>query len=897
MARTLALAFAAALGGAAPQDASRHPVVAGFDRFHADGADPAEGGRLLLAELSCVSCHRAEDTSLAPKRGPILTDAGSRLRAEWLRAWLADPHRVKPGTTMPDPGLAKDEVEPLVHFLMSLRAARPLPRLAGGAGKGKELFHRAGCAACHAPLDAADLKADRAIVPLGDPAAKYRSPAALAQFLLDPLRWRPSGRMPRMNLTPAEAVSVANHLAGHVVRPADSPADTVPDLAWECFEGNWSKLPDFDRLNPVAAGTTSKFDLGLAKRKDHVGLRFTGYVEVPRDGVYTFSTSSDDGSRLLIGSFLVVDNDGVHGTTEVSGSIELKKGKHAITVEWFEAAGGEELQVRYEGPGIGKGPIPAAALSRSRSGREPPRVEAEEPFDVDPARASKGRELFSARRCDACHEIDGKEKPLPAKPLAALDGAGGCLAGAPGSPRYSLSARQVGAIRAALRTPAPASTPAGRVNAAMAALNCYACHERGGRGGPGPARNALFHTAEETMGDEGRLPPGLDGVGAKLTRAALQSVLQDGVKVRPYMSARMPVFGPAAAGPLAEAFEEADRPGESGPLPMERDLIANGRLLVGTKGMSCTSCHTFRNYKAQGVQAMDLLQMPLRLRRDWFDRYMVDPAALRPGTRMPTFWPEGKSVRKDILGGDTEKQLQALWRYLAEGNGAQLPQGLTAKEIVLAPGDEPILYRNFIQGAGPRAIAVGYPERVNLAFDGNQMRLALLWQGDFIDAGKHWMDRGSGFQGPYGENIRSLPEGPPFARLADAGVPWPKETGRKAGYDFEGYELDAKRRPAFLYSFGGVQVRDHFEPAPPASFRRTLSFEAKEAPADLWVRAAAGRAIERMADGSFRLDGALTLRIEGAGAPVVRKSGSTCELLVPVPFSGGRARVVQHYAW
>ncbi|MFN3484700.1 MAG: hypothetical protein ACK44W_04365, partial [Planctomycetota bacterium] len=60
------------------------------------------------------------------------------------------------------------------------------------------------------------------------------------------------------------------------------------------------------------------------------------------------------------------------------------------------------------------------------------------------------------------------------------------------------------------------------------------------------------------------------------------------------------------------------------------------------------------------------------------------------------------------------------------------------------PQDEAIIYRNFIQGAGPRAIAVGYPEHAHLAFDANHMRLALLWRGDFIDASKHWVDRGPG---------------------------------------------------------------------------------------------------------------------------------------------------------
>ena len=49
--------------------------------------------------------------------------------------------------------------------------------------------------------------------------------------------------------------------------------------------------------------------------------------------------------------------------------------------------------------------------------------------------------------------------------------------------------------------------------------------------------------------------------------------------------------------------------------------------------------------------------------------------------------------------------------------------------IPLMPTSEAIIYRNFIQGAGSRAIGVGFPEHANLAFDANEIRLAMIWQG------------------------------------------------------------------------------------------------------------------------------------------------------------------------
>ena len=73
---------------------------------------------------------------------------------------------------------------------------------------------------------------------------------------------------------------------------------------------------------------------------------------------------------------------------------------------------------------------------------------------------------------------------------------------------------------------------------------------------------------------------------------------------------------------------------------------------------------------------MDLTQVARRLQPPWFRRYLLDPAALRPGTRMPMFWPDGEATLKTILGGDTERQIESLWQYLSEGENAPPPDGV-----------------------------------------------------------------------------------------------------------------------------------------------------------------------------------------------------------------------------
>ncbi|MBU0616882.1 MAG: family 20 glycosylhydrolase, partial [Planctomycetes bacterium] len=149
----------------------------------------------------------------------------------------------------------------------------------------------------------------------------------------------------------------------HPIEPVQV-SNATPGLACAYYEGSFQKLPDFDELDTVAESTVETFGLDARKRDDNFALTFTGYIEAPADGTYTFCLSSDDGSRLLIGSEVVIDNDGLHAAGEKSGQVILKAGKHPIRVEFFQAGGGRALEVSYEGPSVTKQVIPASALWR-----------------------------------------------------------------------------------------------------------------------------------------------------------------------------------------------------------------------------------------------------------------------------------------------------------------------------------------------------------------------------------------------------------------------------------------------------------------------------------------------------------------------------------------------------
>lgn len=642
---------------------SAEPLVVGFNRFHA-ATPAADGGRLLYNELGCAGCHGGE-TGLPARRGPDLTTVTTRARAEWLEAFLAEPAKMRPGTTMPHfAGRSATEAGDIVHYLGTLKPktpARPKVIRHMDALRGRDLFHSRGCVACHEPrpdfVPAEGSPAGKAVaatsVPLPDLKAKYVL-GTLAEFVRDPLKARPDGRMPKVPLEEQDTVDIASYL------------------------------------------------LGLA--------------------------GSD--------------------------------------------------------------------------GEEHPKLAAWTP---DRTRADRGRAAVQSLNCVACHDLPGLTRVQT--PIVKLDN--GCLAEnpPPAAVRYALSTAQRRALAAHVGQSNLSLTSQQRAGLSLQALNCTACHERDSRGGPETARLPYF-TGDHNLGDTGRLPPPLTGIGGKLTLSWLEQALKGSVTLRPYLQTRMPVYG-ESVGNLATLLAESDVHQES-KLPIG-DVEAGRKLLGAQGGVNCITCHRWGERASLGIQGPDLSNLAKRLRPDWLRGYLINPASYRPGTLMPSFWPEGKSSNADVLGGDTDRQIASILAFARDGKG--LPEGfpsLTTKEFELVPRERPIVLRTFFEAVGTHAIVVGFPAGFHLAYDGQAGRPVLAWKGRFFDAYGTWFSRFAPFEKPLGESV----------------VTWPASAAPASTIRCDGYRLDEAGVPTFLLSIDGVPVEDRFE-ATAQGLRRTLSWKAE----------------------------------------------------------------------
>jgi len=139
-------------------------------------------------------------------------------------------------------------------------------------------------------------------------------------------------------------------------------------LRYQYFEGSWDRLPDFERLEESGSGITPSIDISKRSQDNHFGFVFEGFILIQEKGVYTFYTDSDDGSQLFIGDDLIVDNDGLHSMTEVSGSVALAAGYHPMRVTYFEKNGGNQLNVYFESVKIQKRFIPDNLLFHRKYG-------------------------------------------------------------------------------------------------------------------------------------------------------------------------------------------------------------------------------------------------------------------------------------------------------------------------------------------------------------------------------------------------------------------------------------------------------------------------------------------------------------------------------------------------
>ena len=524
-------------------------------------------------------------------------------------------------------------------------------------------------------------------------------------------------------------------------------------------------------------------------------------------------------------------------------------------------------------------------------------------------KVAAGKKYFEQFNCASCHEMPG----MKAKPSLAFDNlrpGKGCLSVQPkGMPRFHLSTAQRETIGKALKGIGKPLRDQARIQQTMVAFNCIACHTRDVAGGVSDVMFKHFGTDEEGLGNPARIPPTLDGVGVKLKPEWLRKVLFDAETVRPYMHTRMPQFGEENLKYLPMLLEKADRLQKvEFPEPKRDDrrkYREGGHLLVGDKGLNCVACHNFNGNPSPGLKGLDLLTSFERLQPSWFAHFMRNPQKFRPGIVMPNYWPGGEAVRKDVLKGNPNEQLLALWHYFSLGRSARDPSGIRAEGTGLKVTNRTRVYRGRSRVAGYRGIAVGFPDGVNYAFNAENGTLSALWSGEFVNVS--WGGQGSGNFNPRVRPIE-LAQDVTFYRLDKDDAPWPLRPvmdkdnpvnpnplyPRNLGYQFKGYQLDEEGVPTFMYRTGDVAVEDRVNRVAANQLNRLerrLRFDAPKAET-VYLRALTGKV--RPLEPTQFATGAVKMWVPEDSA-LLRGEGDTRELVLKLKLPKGKSDVEIRY--
>jgi mono/diheme cytochrome c family protein len=281
------------------------------------------------------------------------------------------------------------------------------------------------------------------------------------------------------------------------------------------------------------------------------------------------------------------------------------------------------------------------------------------------ATIGRGQELVQTVGCLNCHSAAKLENKFNAPGLAKLaKEAKGCLAEKRDekskAPDFAFNAKEREALLAFVKTDFASlsrHSPLEFASRETRLLNCNACH-----------------------GQIDLVPP-LEGLGGKLKPEwAAEFIGGAPFKVRAdlhpkggwWVTARMPAFK-SRAKLLAEAMAMQQGYAPKTPVegPIDQEAAQIGHKMIGKdNGLSCLPCHGVNDLPALDVFESEGINLGLtsaRLLKPYFFRWLRNPAAIDPQTKMPAYFEDGKSALTDYYDGDGEKQINALYQYIRAG--------------------------------------------------------------------------------------------------------------------------------------------------------------------------------------------------------------------------------------
>lgn len=604
----------------------------------------------LIKSAGCYGCHRIEGWDHLRKPAPSLKRVKGKLSRDWMVKWVSNPKSFNDAARMPSSffqsnvegneeyiGHQKAEVNAIVDYILQgSEDYSPNVRMgSGNADRGKQIFGTVGCLACHQVNDFEKHQGRFGQAPDLSTVGSKVSKDWLTSWLKNPRHYWAETTMPSLRLSESEIADVAAYLLTkkNTEFEVATPVETSEEAQRKVLKLYLMRDPK------MAPATTEKVDDYIATLKSHEVTQKLGAFAVTRYGCFGcheikgYETTQGIGTELTewaskltnkLDFGLMGDLEKTHYTWVDAKLTNTRVFDTGILREYLDLLRMPQYGFnKEERDRLITGLLGFTAQRvQPASANQPPTSKVLNAREAD---AEEGMRLIHKYNCQGCHVVEGLFQPLP-----------------DGHPNKDEHDKKKYMLE-------------GRI---------------------------LTHYAEdETLG-----PPALVTEGPRVWPRWVHSFLHDpSNSLRYKLKVRMPTFqftneevnkitaGWAAMGGTEFPFAEQK------PIQMTPENRRAAEALFNK--LQCANCHMvsgrpssedFNDPSSTKGIAPNLDRSYGRLTKKWIVELLKDPAKMVPGARMPGFWPEMQSPLPDILGGDSEKQIDVLADYvlsLGQGRG------------------------------------------------------------------------------------------------------------------------------------------------------------------------------------------------------------------------------------
>jgi len=585
----------------------------------------------LVKAAGCYGCHRIEGWDHLRKPAPSLKRVKGKVTRDWIVKWVKNPQSFNENARMPAAFFQSNtnseefkayqeaEAQAITDYVLSLSDEyRPSHTgQLGNAARGKEVFGTVGCLGCH-NMDDYERKLGRfSLAPDLSTVGSKVNKDWLYSWLKNPKHYWSETTMPSLRLTDSEIADLTAYLSGKHNAEFDAQEAGTVDV-----EMQKKVLGLYLLRDPKFAPATDKriaehlSALSPAEVAEQLGKNgVTRYGCFGCHEIKGFETTQGIGTELTEeGSKPVNKFD--FGLLHLDHSVVAWLDKKFENTRSFDEGIVKEYLDILRMPQYGFNKAERDSLITFILGLTSQKIDAPSAkiLNASEAKIEDGMRVIHKYNCQGCHRVEMLHVELPQD-----------------HPKWE-------------------EHEAAKYNL--------------------EGRILKYYEEDTSLG-----PPPLVTQGARTKTAWTHAFLNNPLpKLRDKLQVRMPSFqmDNDEINTIVEGW--GNTPGVEFPISQPTRIAMSPQRLAGARTLinrlQCLNCHTMGEMltpaQMEGSKGLapDFKKANKRLRRQWIIDLLKDPQKMIPETRMPGFWPDGQSPAPDILGGDSEAQLEAIADYL-----------------------------------------------------------------------------------------------------------------------------------------------------------------------------------------------------------------------------------------